>query len=194
MADLLALPTPATGTALAAERGGSGPTVAIAVAAFLVVAVAATEAVHVAARGEQLVVRRFGRVRRVRGPGAVLAVPWLDRVTRVSLEPASLGPEPVDAHTRDGAAVRVHATARIQVVEPDAATAAPDVPARIADELAHAVRTAVAATDLAALTADPARLAGLVRDQAAPTVRHWGVEVLAVHITDRQMHLDHGAP
>lgn len=181
-----------TTTALLAAEGGRPGTAAVAVIAFLVLAVAVTASFHLAAPGERLVVHRFGRPVRVRGPGVVLLLPWVERADRVSLLPTTLEPGPVLAHTRDGAVVRVGASADARVSDPAAHVASPDAPARAAGVVADAVRAEIARTDLADLASGYARLGSAAAHRAALLAAEWGVTVVAVHVTDVELHLDPG--
>ena len=67
---------------------------------------------------ERGVVLRFGRLLGVRNPGFNLIIPFVDRMTKVSLRIVPFVLEPQEVITRDNVTVRVDAVVYFQVIEP----------------------------------------------------------------------------
>lgn len=171
----------------AAEAAPGGPQAAGLVLGLLVLLLAAGS-VRVVPEHSRLVVQRLGRLSRVAGPGVVLRIPGLDRVTEVSLRPTHLDLV-VPALTRDGVPVRLHATALTRVSDPALATGSPDPATVVAAELEAQLSGAVARCSLAELLPSRACLVEDLPGQASALTATWGVEVLTVTIVDVEARL-----
>lgn len=67
---------------------------------------------------ERGVVLRLGRVIGVKGPGFVWIIPFIDKMTRVSLRVIAMDVPPQDVITKDNVSVKVNAVLYFRVVEP----------------------------------------------------------------------------
>jgi len=74
--------------------------------------------VRIVKQYERGVVLRFGRLVGVRGPGFNVIIPFVDRMTRVSLRIVTTVLEPQEVITRDNVTVRVDAVVYFMVIEP----------------------------------------------------------------------------
>ncbi len=147
-----------------------------------------TATVRVVPAGHRGVVVRAGRPRREAGEGLVAVVPVLDRVTMVSLHPATIDPVVVPAITHDGAEVRVVLSVLWQVTEPTAASGAePGAGSVTALVVERAVRREAAHADLGRLLRDQAALVRLTPEDETLLHEHAGVRVLDIAIVDTEV-------
>ncbi|MEO0097315.1 MAG: slipin family protein [candidate division WOR-3 bacterium] len=78
-------------------------------------------AIRILAEYERGVVFRLGRFHKVKGPGLILLIPFVDRMVRVSLRVVTLDVPPQDVITRDNISVKVNAVAYFKVFDPQKA-------------------------------------------------------------------------
>ncbi|HZI97467.1 MAG TPA: SPFH domain-containing protein [Actinomycetales bacterium] len=145
--------------------------------------------VRVVSEHERMVVSRLGRVVGVRGPGLVLRLPGLERLTPVSLRPVHL-PLFVMSTTRDGVQVRLLADGLYRVTDPSRSTSAsPDAFGATSRALESGLSKEVARTDLAALLIARERFESQLPLDVTTLTATWGVEVCALEITDIETRL-----
>ncbi len=75
-------------------------------------------AIRIVKQYERGVVLRFGRLVRVRTPGFNVIIPFVDRMTKVSLRIVPFVLEPQEVITRDNVTVRVDAVVYFMVIDP----------------------------------------------------------------------------
>lgn len=159
-----------TGTALWLAIGG------LFLLGLLAASVRTVSADHLA------VVRRFGQVVRVSGPGILLHLPGLHHITLVP-RLAVHCPLVVPALTRDGVHVHLIATAVCRIVDPARSGGSPDPlgPAALAVEsaLAHWVGQ----TELAQLLQARAEAELHLPRQVSQMTAEWGVKVLEIEVS-----------
>lgn len=88
---------------------------------FLIVIVALAllaGAIRIVKQYERGVVLRFGRLVRIRNPGFNVIIPFVDRMTKVSLRIVPYVLEPQEVITRDNVTVRVDAVVYFMVIDP----------------------------------------------------------------------------
>jgi regulator of protease activity HflC (stomatin/prohibitin superfamily) len=168
----------------------SGPSLAWAIAAGLVLAVLAVCAFRVVSEGERLVVFRFGRFAAVKGPGLAVALPGVDRAVRVPLDTTYVDLLWLDAVTRDGVAVTVNGAALASVGDPVSYALSRDSPSSATVAVAEAeIRGYVAECDLVELSepseGDLCDLSARVSDRT----RDWGVDVTLIELSRVEVRL-----
>ncbi len=84
----------------------------------VIVLVLLAAAIRVVKQYERGVVLRFGRVVRLRQPGLNVIIPFVDRMTKVSLRIVPFVLEPQEVITRDNVTVKVDAVVYFKVIEP----------------------------------------------------------------------------
>ncbi len=84
----------------------------------VVVLVLSAFAIKIVKQYERGVVLRFGRLMGVRNPGFNVIIPFVDRMTRVTLRIVPFVLEPQEVITKDNVTVRVDAVVYFQVIEP----------------------------------------------------------------------------
>ena len=153
---------------------------------FLVVGLIVVAAsVRVLREYERGVVFRLGRLSNLKGPGVVLLVPFMDRLTRVSLRTITLQVPPQEVITRDNVPARVTAVAYFKVVDPNKSVIEiQDVMAGTSQIAQTTLRSVLGKADLDHLLSEReqlnADLQHIIDDQTEP----WGVKVTTVEIKD----------
>src|SRR3990170_3658434 len=70
---------------------------------------------------ERGVVFRLGRMVGVRGPGLIILVPFIEKMTKVSLRTVVMDVPPQDVITQDNVSLKVNAVVYFRVLQPDRA-------------------------------------------------------------------------
>ena len=78
-------------------------------------------AIRVLNEYERGVVFRLGRFAAVKGPGLILLIPVLDRMTKVSMRTVAMDVPPQDVITRDNVSIKVNAVLYFRVLDPEKA-------------------------------------------------------------------------
>ncbi|WP_170231145.1 SPFH domain-containing protein [Pseudonocardia kunmingensis] len=141
---------------------------------------------------ERMVVVRLGRRARLRGPGLVAVLPWLDRGVRVPLRAQWYDVVSLDATTRD--AVRVTVTAAAIGFVRDAmryAMASSPEPA-VEWVLEAELRRSLAERDLAQLAILPTTGFPELSDAVSARTGIWGVEITEVQVSRIETPVDPG--
>ena len=84
----------------------------------IVVVVLLAASLKVVKEYERGVVFRLGRVKGARGPGLIILVPALERMTKVNLQVVTLDLEPQDVITKDNVTISVNAVLYFKVIDP----------------------------------------------------------------------------
>lgn len=87
----------------------------------VIVIILLSMAIRILAEYERGVVFRLGRFHKVKGPGLILLIPFVDRMVKVSLRIVTLDVPPQDVITRDNISVKVNAVAYFRVFDPQKA-------------------------------------------------------------------------
>lgn len=143
---------------------------------------AAVSSVRVVPEQHRAVVMRLGRTHRVSGPGAVLHIPLVERLSIVSLLPQRVTVVR-ETITRDGTPVRATGTATCAVVDPARACAAAidPVPA-MALEVEAALARAISRLPLVDLLPQRERIEAGVPAEVNPATAAWGTQVLRLEL------------
>jgi regulator of protease activity HflC (stomatin/prohibitin superfamily) len=177
---------------VAAAVGLVDGTASVGLAVGAVVAAAITT-VRVIPESHRGVVRRWGRTSRVVGPGPVLLLPGVERITRVRVTPVRIDPLVVSATTMDGVEVRLEGSALCRITDPcTAARAVPDAFTAAAERIEHALRRAIAALDLQGLLDTRLGLGDALKRQLGSGELS-GMEVLEVEVDDIEVRLSGSA-
>jgi regulator of protease activity HflC (stomatin/prohibitin superfamily) len=88
---------------------------------FLFGAIILANAVRILREYERGVIFRLGRLIRVKGPGLILLIPFIDKMVKVSLRTVVLDVPPQDVITRDNVSIKVNAVVYFRVIQPDKA-------------------------------------------------------------------------
>lgn len=142
-------------------------------------------AVKVVPEYQRLVVFRLGRLKGARGPGLVIIIPIVERVTRVDLRTVTLNIEPQKVITKDNVTLQVQAVAYYHVVDPvKAVIEILNFNYAVVQIAQTTLRSVLGGSTLDELLAerDPTneRLKVVIDQQTEP----WGVQVTIVEVKD----------
>lgn len=153
--------------------------------AFLVIIII-LRGVKIVPQSEQYVVERFGRLRKVLGPGINLIVPFLDVVRhRVSILERQLPSASQDAITRDNVLVQVETSVFYRILQPEKTVyRIRDVDEAIATTVAGIVRAEIGRMDLDEVQSNRDQLIAMIKQWVKDAVDDWGIDVTRAEILD----------
>jgi regulator of protease activity HflC (stomatin/prohibitin superfamily) len=134
---------------------------------------------------ERAVIFRLGRLIAVKGPGLVIVLPIIDRVTKISLRTIVMNVPPQDVITRDNVSVKVNAVVYFRVVAPEKAVVEVEDYIYATSQLAQTtLRSILGQAELDELLSHRDKindqLQGILDSQAEP----WGIKVSNVEVKD----------
>jgi regulator of protease activity HflC (stomatin/prohibitin superfamily) len=134
---------------------------------------------------ERGVVFRLGRVVGARGPGLIVLVPLIERMTKVNLQTITLDLEPQDVITKDNVTISVNAVLYFRVIDPvNAIVAIQDyffATNRIAE---GTLRATLGQHELDELLAHRDRINEQLQVQIDVLTESWGIKVVSVEVKD----------
>jgi regulator of protease activity HflC (stomatin/prohibitin superfamily) len=136
---------------------------------------------------EKGIVLRFGRLLpEVRGPGLRMIVPFVDRMTRVSLRTVVMGIPAQGAITRDNVTLTVDAVVYFRVIDPiKAILNVENYPGAVSQVAQTSLRSVIGRADLDTLLSDRDRINTELKAVIdAPTEEPWGLRVERVEVRD----------
>jgi regulator of protease activity HflC (stomatin/prohibitin superfamily) len=136
---------------------------------------------------EKGIVLRFGRLLpAVREPGLQLIVPFVDRMTKVSMQTVVMGIPAQGAITRDNVTLTVDAVVYFRVIDPvKAIINVQNYPMAVSQVSQTSLRAVIGRADLDTLLSDRERInAELKAVIDAPTEEPWGLHIERVEVKD----------
>jgi len=95
----------------------TGPLIAI-IFGVVIVVILLISAIKILKEYERGVIFRFGRLRGAKGPGIILIIPFVDKMTKVDLRTVTMDVPPQDIITHDNVPVKVNAVVYFRVMDP----------------------------------------------------------------------------
>ncbi len=140
---------------------------------------------------ERGVVFRLGRIIGAKGPGLIILVPIIDRMTRVDMRTVTMDVPPQDVITRDNVTIKVNAVVYFRVVEPNRAVVEVENYLMATSKLSQTtLRSVLGQVELDELLASREninhRLQGILDSQTGP----WGVKVSNVEVKQIDLPLE----
>src|SRR5579875_1210391 len=163
--------------------------IAVVVIAILCLVLIVTSAtVKVIKEYERGVVFRLGRLVGPRGPGVILLVPFVERMTKVDLRTVTMDIPVQEVITRDNVTIRVNAVAYFRVMDPNAATVNIADYRRATSQIAQTtLRSVLGQAELDELLSEREKinheLQAIIDDQTEP----WGIKVSIVEVKDVEL-------
>ncbi|MFK7937951.1 MAG: SPFH domain-containing protein [Roseovarius sp.] len=152
----------------------------------ILIIVTVFKAVKIVPQSEQHVVERFGKLRKVMGPGINMIVPFFDVVRhRISILERQLPNANQDAITKDNVLVQVETSVFYRITQPEKTVyRIRDVDAAIATTIAGIVRAEIGKMDLDEVQSNRAQLISTMKVLVEDAVENWGIEVTRAEILD----------
>jgi regulator of protease activity HflC (stomatin/prohibitin superfamily) len=155
----------------------------------LLAALATALSVRVLKQYERGVQFRLGRVKGgARGPGVIFIIPFVDRVSRVSLRIVTMPIESQGIITKDNVSVDVSAVAYYRVADPIAAVVAIENVESAINQIAQTtLRAVVGRHTLDEALSETGSINQNIREILDVQTEDWGVEVTVVELKDIQL-------
>jgi regulator of protease activity HflC (stomatin/prohibitin superfamily) len=153
----------------------------------IVVALLLASSVRLVQQYEKGIVLRFGRLSpTIRGPGLNLIVPFVDKLTKVSMRTVVMGIPAQGAITRDNVTLTVDAVVYFKVIDPvKAILNVENYPQAVSQVSQTSLRAVIGRADLDTLLSDRDRInAELQAVIDAPTEGPWGLHIERVEVKD----------
>ena len=134
---------------------------------------------------ERAVIFRLGRVQKVKGPGLIFLIPFVDRAVRVDLRVVTMDVPSQEAITRDNVTVKVNAVVYFRVVEPSSAVVNVEDYRRATWNIAQTtLRNVLGQSELDELLAHRERINQKLQQIIDEATEPWGIKVSVVEIKD----------
>src|SRR5918996_5027105 len=132
---------------------------------------------------ERGVVFMLGRLWRVKGPGLVIVVPFIQQMVRVGLRTRVLDVPPQDVISRDNVSVRVNAVIYFRVMDPEKAIIQVEFFNEATSQLAQTtLRSVLGQHDLDQMLAEREKLNADIRKILDEQTDAWGIKVSIVEL------------
>ena len=134
---------------------------------------------------ERAVVFRLGKFLKVKGPGFILLIPFIDRIERVDLRVLTINVERQEVITRDNVTVHVDAVVFFRVVDAERAVIQVERYMEATTWLAQAtLRSIVGQVELDELLAEREKVNKKIQDIIDRQTDPWGIKVVSVEVRD----------
>jgi regulator of protease activity HflC (stomatin/prohibitin superfamily) len=165
----------------------TGPIVAI-VLGIVIILILLISAIKILKEYERGVIFRFGRLRGAKGPGIILIIPFVDKMTKVDLRTVTMDVPPQDIITHDNVPVKVNAVVYFRVMDPSKSIVKIEkyilATSQIAQTTLRSILGQVELDDLLARREKINKeLQKIIDEQTDP----WGVKVSTVEIKDVEL-------
>ena len=159
-----------------------GPLVIIII---IVVFALLSSVVKVAREYERGIIFRLGRLQRAKGPGVILLIPIVDRMTKIDLRVVTLDIPRQEMMTRDNVPVTVDAVVYFRVVNPEDAVAKVENYSKATYLLAQTtLRSVLGQHELDELLSQRDRINQQLQQVIDEATEPWGIKVTLVEVRD----------
>jgi regulator of protease activity HflC (stomatin/prohibitin superfamily) len=133
---------------------------------------------------ERAVIFRLGRLlKRPKGPGIILVIPFVDRMEKISLRLVAMDVPPQDIITKDNVSVQVNAVLYFRVVDPNKAVTEVDDYFYATSQLAQTtLRSILGMVELDELLSDREAINEKLQTVLDTQTDPWGIKVSAVEV------------
>lgn len=142
-----------------------------------------TNAIRILKEYERGVVFRLGRLIGAKGPGIILLIPLVDRMTRVDLRTITFDVPPQDVITRDNVSVKVNAVLYFRVMDPNKAIVAVANFFEATSQIAQTtLRSILGQVDLDELLSNREKINQELQKIIDHQTEPWGIKVSVVEV------------
>jgi regulator of protease activity HflC (stomatin/prohibitin superfamily) len=153
---------------------------------ILIIVLSAT--IKIVQEYERGVVFRVGRIVGPRGPGIILLIPFIERMTKVDLRTLTLDIPAQEVITRDNVTIRVNAVAYFRVVDPNAAIVNIADHIRATSQIAQTtLRSVLGQAELDELLSEREQINQHLQEIIDQQTEPWGVKVSIVEVKDVEL-------
>jgi regulator of protease activity HflC (stomatin/prohibitin superfamily) len=134
---------------------------------------------------ERGVVFQLGRLWKVKGPGLVIVIPFIQQMVRVDLRTRVLDVPPQDVISRDNVSVRVNAVVYFRVIDPEKAIIRVEHFYEATSQMAQTMlRSVLGRHDLDEMLAERNKLNADIQQFLDEQTESWGIKVTNVELKD----------
>ncbi len=145
-------------------------------------------AIKVVQEYERGVVFRLGRYAGVRGPGLIILIPFIERMSKVDLRVVTLDVPSQEAITKDNVTVRVNAVVYFYVLDPDKAVINVEDYQRATAQIAQTtLRSVVGQAELDGVLSQRERINQELQHIIDEATEPWGIKVTVVELKDVEL-------
>jgi regulator of protease activity HflC (stomatin/prohibitin superfamily) len=150
---------------------------------FIVLGLLIAYSIRVLREYERGVVFMLGRFWKVKGPGLVLVIPFIQQMVRMDLRTRVLDVPPQDVISKDNVSVRVNAVIYFRVIDPERAVIQVEQYEAATSQLAQTtLRSVVGQHDLDQMLAERERLNNEIQRILDAQTDAWGIKVTNVEL------------
>jgi regulator of protease activity HflC (stomatin/prohibitin superfamily) len=152
---------------------------------LVLLAILLPQMVRILREYERAVVFRLGKFLKVKGPGFILLIPFIDRIERVDLRVLTINVERQEVITRDNVTVHVDAIVFFRVVDAEKAIINVETYIEATTWLAQAtLRSIVGQVELDELLTERETVNKKIQDIIDRQTDPWGIKVVSVEVRD----------
>ncbi len=149
----------------------------------LVVILVLASAIHILREYERGVIFQLGRFWKVKGPGFIIVIPFIQQIVRVDLRIITMDVPSQDVITRDNVTTKVNAVLYFRVVDPQKAVINVEEYIAATSQLAQTtLRSVLGKHELDELLAERDKLNADIQDILDEQTDEWGIKVTNVEI------------
>lgn len=150
---------------------------------LLIVVILLFNFVHILREYERAVVFTLGRFWKVKGPGLILIVPFVQQIVRVDLRTIVMNVPPQDVISRDNVSVRVSAVVYFRVIDPERAIIQiEDYNAAVSQLGQTTLRSVLGQHELDEMLAERTKLNASIQKLLDEHTDAWGIKISMVEI------------
>lgn len=157
------------------------PVYVIAIAVLVVVFL--TSAIKIMREYERAVVFRLGRFYKVKGPGLILLIPFVDKMVKVSLRTVAMDVPPQDVITKDNVSISVNAVIYFRVMDSERAVIEVEDFLFATSQLSQTtLRSIMGESELDEILAEREKINAQLQNVIDKATDAWGVKVSMVEV------------
>ena len=132
---------------------------------------------------ERGVIFRLGRLVGARGPGLIILIPFIERMTKVSLRTVVMDVPPQDVITKDNVSIKVNAVVYFRVIDPEKAIIEVDDFLYATSQLSQTtLRSILGQAEMDELLSNREKINSELQDILDKHTDPWGIKVSAVEV------------
>ena len=154
----------------------------------IIVLLLLVKAIKIIREYERAVVFRLGKFQKVRGPGLIIIIPFIDKMVKVELRTVTLDVPPQDIITRDNVPVKVNAVVYFKVVNPEDAIIKIENYKTATSQIAQTtLRNILGKSELDELLSQRDKISQELQQVIDEQTDPWGIKVSVVEVKDVEL-------
>ena len=146
------------------------------------------KAIKIIREYERAVVFRLGKFQKVRGPGLIILIPFIDKMVKVELRTVTLDVPPQDIITKDNVPVKVNAVVYFKIVNPEDAIVKIENYIKATSQIAQTtLRNILGKSELDELLSQRDKISQELQQVIDEQTDPWGIKVSIVEVKDVEL-------